>query len=84
MPDFCCCLVHKLYLFCDLRDCSPPVSSVHGLSQARMLEVGCNFLIQGIFLTQELNPCLLHWQADSLLLSHLGSLYLTLANRKSP
>ena len=31
--------------------------------------------LQGIFLTQEWNPCLfclLHWQADSLLLCHLG------------
>ena len=31
--------------------------------------VGCHFLLQGIFLTQEWNPCLfclLHWQADSL------------------
>ena len=38
--------------------------------------VGCHFLLQGIFLTQESNPCLwylLHWQADSLPLSHLGS-----------
>ena len=35
--------------------------------------VGCQFLLQEIFLTQELNPCLLHWQADSLLLNHLGS-----------
>ena len=38
--------------------------------------VGYNFLLQGIFLTQGLNPslpCLLHWQADSLPLSHLGS-----------
>jgi len=29
---------------------------------------GCHFLLQGIFWTQELNPCLLgllHWQADS-------------------
>ena len=31
--------------------------------------VGCHFLLQGIFLTQELNPCLLCWQADSLPLS---------------
>ena len=23
--------------------------------------VGCHFLLQGIFLTQGLNPCLLHW-----------------------
>ena len=39
-------------------------------------EMGCHFLLQGIFLTQGLNPCrlgLLHWQADSLPLSHLGS-----------
>ena len=38
--------------------------------------LGCHFLLQGIFLTQGSNPhllCLLHWQADSLLLSHLGS-----------
>ena len=26
----------------------------------------CHFLLQGIFLTQELNPNLLHWQVDSL------------------
>ena len=33
----------------------------------------CHFLLQGIFLTQEWNLHLLHWQADSLPLSHLGS-----------
>ena len=27
--------------------------------------VGCHFLLQGIFLTQRLNPGLPHWQADS-------------------
>ena len=38
--------------------------------------VGCHFLLQGIFLTQGSNLCLLHllqWRAGSLLLSHLGS-----------
>ena len=35
--------------------------------------VGCHFLLQGIFLTQGSNPSLLHWQVDSLLLSHQGS-----------
>ena len=35
--------------------------------------VGCHFLLQGIFLTRELNLRLLYWQADSLLLSHLGN-----------
>ena len=40
--------------------------------------VSCHFLLQGIFLTQGLNPCLLHllhWQADSLPLNHLSSTY---------
>ena len=32
--------------------------------------VGCHFLLQGIFLTQGWNPGLLHWQPDSLPLSH--------------
>ena len=34
--------------------------------------VGGHSLLQGIFLTQEWNPGLLHWQADSLPLCHLG------------
>ena len=37
---------------------------------------GCQFLVQAIFSTQGSNPpllYLLHWQADSLALSHLGS-----------
>ena len=41
-------------------------SSVLGISQA----VGCHFLLLRIFPTQRSNPCLLHWQADSLPLSH--------------
>ena len=35
--------------------------------------VGGHFLLQGIIPTQGSNPCLLHCQADSLPLSHLGS-----------
>ena len=35
---------------------SPPGSSVPGILQARILEVGCHFLLQGIFLTQGSNP----------------------------
>ena len=34
--------------------------------------VGYHFLLQGIFLRQGSNSQLLHWQADSLPLSHLG------------
>ena len=35
--------------------------------------VGCRFLLEGIFLTQQSNLHLPHWQVDSLPLSHLGS-----------
>ena len=34
---------------------------------------GFHALLQGIFPTQDLSLCLLHWQADSLPLSHLGN-----------
>ena len=43
-------------------DCRPPGSSVHGIFQAQNTGVGCPFLLQGSFLTQGLNPHLLHWQ----------------------
>ena len=42
--------------------------------------VGCHFLLQGVFLTQESNLPLLHWQADSLPLSHLGSSFAWVEN----
>ena len=58
----------------------------HELQPARLLcpwnfpgkntGVCCHFLLQGIFLTQESNPYLLHllhWQRNSLPLCHLGS-----------
>ena len=37
--------------------------------------MGCHFLLQEIFATQGSNVSLLHWQADSLPLSHRGCLY---------
>ena len=46
-------------------------------SPGKNIGVGCHFLLQGIFPTQGSNPhllWLLHWQAASLLLRHLGSL----------
>ena len=46
--------------------------------------VGCYFLFQGIFLILGLNPCLLHWQADSLPLSHSGSPHPSLALHEKP
>ena len=53
---------------CDPLDCSPPGSSDHGILQARILEWVA--ILQGIFPTRGLNPCLLHWQGGSLPLSH--------------
>ena len=56
-------------------DYSPPGSSVHGDSPGKNTGVGCHALLQGIFLTQGSNPCLLcllHWQAGSLPLAPLG------------
>ena len=53
-----------------LMDYSLPGYSVHGISPGRNTGVGCHFLLQGIFLTQRSNQSLLHWQADSLLMSH--------------
>ena len=69
-------VVAESCLFCDPMDSSlPGSSSVHGISQARILEwvEEYRFLLQGIFLTQGSNTCLRHWQADSLPLSHQGS-----------
>ena len=44
--------------------------------------VGCHLLFHGIFLTQGRNPCLLHWQAYSWPLSHLGSPRIHTGNQK--
>ena len=63
-------LSHVL-LFCNPMDCSLPGSSVHGVSQARILEwVAISFSRD---LPDPGIPCLLHWQVDSLPLSHQGS-----------
>ena len=66
-----CCLVAKSCpIICNSLDCT----SVNGIFQARILEWEIKYLfLQGIFLTQGFNSCLLHWQAGSLLLSHQGS-----------
>ena len=60
-PAACCYLVIQSCLtLCDPMDCHPPDSSVHGISQARVLEWVAIILLQGIFPTQGSNPCLLH------------------------
>ena len=47
-------------------------------SPGKSTGVSCHFPLQGFFPTQGLNPHLLHWQADSLPLWHLGSPYVNL------
>ena len=58
---------------CDPVDCSLPGSSVCGILQARILELGCQALHQGIFSTQGSNWSLLHWWVGFLPVSHLRS-----------
>ena len=62
---------------CLVTQSCPTLLQPHGLQPTRLLcpwdsEVGHHVLLQGIFLTQESNPCLLTWQADSLPMSHQG------------
>ena len=55
------CLVSQSCLtLCNLMDCSPPGSSVHGDSPGKNTGVHCHALFQGIFPTQGLNLGLPH------------------------
>ena len=67
--NFIVVLVTKLCpTLCDPMDHSPPGFSVHGISQARRLE-----WVAILFSRGSSNLHLLHWQADSLPLSHPGN-----------
>ena len=73
--SWCCdCLsVSKLFLtVCDLWTVAHQAPLSMGFP-GKNTGVGCQFLLQGIFSNQGSNPCLLHWQVDSLPLSHQGS-----------
>ena len=74
---WCVCDTQSLSpTLCDPRNCSQPGSSVHPWDfPDKNTGVGCPFLLQGIFPTQGSNLHLLrllHWQPNSLLLSHQG------------
>ena len=78
----CSGLVHVFMLSCSvvsdslrLRRLQPPSLLCPWDYSGKNTAVGCHFLLQGIFLTQGMNPRLglLHWQVNSLLLGHLGS-----------
>ena len=67
----CMCVLRHLSLcltLCDPMDCSLPVSSVHRIFSGKNTGVDCHAILQGIFPTQRLSPCLLHllhWQVGS-------------------
>ena len=77
LPEGACILRHVR--LCDAMIYSLQVSSVHGILQARTLEwVAISSCRESSRPKQGLNPRilhLLHGQMDSLVLSHLGSLY---------
>ena len=54
------CVLSFVRLFVTPMDCSRQASSVYGISQTRILEWGCHFLLQGIFPIQGSNLGLLH------------------------
>ena len=58
---------------CGPMDCTPPDTSIHRIFQARVLECCCHFLLQGIFLTQGLNPSLPQCRQTLYHLSHLDT-----------
>ena len=64
--------------FCDPVDYSPPKLLCPWNSPGKNTGVGCHFLLQGIFLTQGLNPDLLHCRQILYHMRHQGSFYNTL------
>ena len=69
-------LVSRVWLFCDPMDCSPPGSSVRGISQARILEWVASSFSRGSSWPRD-RTCVFcigrHWQVDSLPLSQQRS-----------
>ena len=71
---------------CDPLGYSPLGSSVHGILQARILQWVAISFSRGSSQTQGSNPhplCLLHWQADSLPMHHLGNYQIIHFNKYS-
>ena len=72
LTALCCSVVQSLSTLCDPRTVAHQGLLSMGFSRQEHWS-GLHTLFQGIFPTQGLNPHLLHWQAVSLPLSHLGS-----------
>ena len=73
-------LVMQSVPLCDLMDWSPAGSSPQGILQARILEWVAILFLQGIFLTQGLNPGLLHYRQILYHLSHFFNVRLKLSS----
>ena len=69
----CLLVAQSCLTLCDLMDYSPSDSSVYGILQSKNTGRGCQPLLQGIFLTQGLNPGLPHCRQIPYHLSHQGS-----------
>ena len=69
----CVFVLIRLVMSGQLMDCSPPGSSVHGDPLGKNTGMGCQFLLQGIFLTQESNLGLLYCRQILYQLSYEGS-----------
>ena len=74
---------------CDILECSPPGSSVHGILQARILECVAVFFSRASYRGIEsfpgielVSPTASAQQADSLLLSHQGKPSLCISGHK--
>ena len=68
-----CLVTQSCLMFCDLMDCSPPGSSVHGDSPGKNIGEGFHALLQGIFPTQGSSPDLPNCKQILYHLSHRGS-----------
>ena len=68
-----CMLSQSCLTLCDPMDCNPPGFSVHGESPGKNIGMGFHALLQGIFLTQELNPGFQYCEWILYHLSHQGS-----------
>ena len=66
-----CLVAQSCQTLYEPMDCSLPGSSIHGDSPGKNTAVGCH--AQRIFLTQGLNPSLLHCRRILYCLSHQGS-----------
>ena len=73
-PVHACLATQSCLTLCDPMDYSPLGSSAHGDSPGKNTGVGCHALLQGIFLTQELNWSLLHCRRILHYLSYKESL----------